>query len=407
MTPGDPGHALLAQLARGLVRHGQLRTQQTLGDRRGYVGLSDIGKGIECLRAAVANKVADHPFPDPAALFQAGRTEAVAEVLRRQLILQRGHWLESGIEAAFHANRTPLLPQIEIALDDAGVPIRAHLDFVLVRGGDHPAVRVLELKSTQRIPASLYPAYEAQLYGQLGLLAKQWGRPAFGLRDESGQVRYANLTFPDLVRQALGIDLPATASGVDLQGWVLCIAMSDAKPFGPYRPEASMLALCRRTARAIWETADAVRRGAAQLNDLAICPGFHPLCDCCPYAEDCPKFRGQVIADPALDRDLMMLGNLKDRRSILDAEIVDLETRIRRFCRLAGNSTDWLKTDGFRFRNARLPGRKSLNPTQLRASLASHLDPQILDTVIANATTVGAAYERLHVSPLRPAEASA
>lgn len=40
----------MAQVARGLLKHGEYRTAAELGDRSKYVGLSDIGKGAECLR---------------------------------------------------------------------------------------------------------------------------------------------------------------------------------------------------------------------------------------------------------------------------------------------------------------------------------------------------------------------
>ncbi len=398
---GDPGHALLAQLAHGLVRHGEEQTRRSLGDRSAYVGMSDIGKAIECLRAAVASKVAPHPPADPVSAYRQGDTVAVEGILRRELTLHRGHWFEAGIEAAFRANRTPLLPQVEIALDDGGVPIRAHLDFVLLRGGPKPAVRVLELKSMKRIPPSLYPAYEAQLYGQIGLLAKQWNRPVFSLRDEAGGIRFSGIGFHDLVRNSLGIELPEDPHLVDLQGWVLAVSMTEAKPFGPYLPDTTMLSLCRKTAKAIWQTAAEVRSGATKLDAVAICPGFHPLCDCCPFVEDCPKFRGLCVADPALDQDLDELATLKDQRSTLNDEIDEREERIRRFCHLSGNSAQWQKTALFRFRNARMPGRKTVDPNKLRSALELHLDDPTIDAVLSASTNIGADYERLTVSPVK------
>ncbi len=57
-----------------------------------------------------------------------------------------------------------------------GVPVLAHLDFVLVANG---AVRILELKSTENIPDNLYTSYEVQHYGQLGFMAKYWEQPRF------------------------------------------------------------------------------------------------------------------------------------------------------------------------------------------------------------------------------------
>jgi hypothetical protein len=403
-NPGEPGHALLAQLAHGLVRHGEDQTRRSLGDRRDYVGMSDVGKAIDCLRAAVANKVVPHPPADPAAAYRQGDAVAVDAILRRELTLHRGHWFEAGIEAAFHANRTPLLPQVEIAMNDHGVPIRAHLDFVLLRGGPKPAVRVLELKSMTRIPAALYPAHEAQLYGQIGLIAKQWAKPAFSLRDEAGGVRFANVGFPDLVRRSLGIDLPDESRHVDLQGWVLAVSMTEAKPFGPYLPDPTMLSLCRKTAKTIWQTAAEVRSGATHLDTVAICPGFHPLCDCCPFVEDCPKFRGLCVADPALDRDLDELAGLKGQRLALDTEIDEREERIRRFCHLSSDSAQWLDTGFYRFRNARVPGRRTVDSNKLRSALETHLDDPTIDAVLAASTNIGADYERLSISPVKQSQ---
>ena len=48
---------LMAQVARGLLKHGECQTAEQLGDRSKYVGLSDIGKGAEYLRSAVAGKI--------------------------------------------------------------------------------------------------------------------------------------------------------------------------------------------------------------------------------------------------------------------------------------------------------------------------------------------------------------
>ena len=207
----------MCQVARGLLKHGGCQTAEQLGDRSKYVGLSDIGKGAECLRAAVAGKVYGSRHPDTDDVlkwYREAEFEKVMETLRKQLILQRGHWFEAGIEQAFEANKAKFFTQLEIDAGFDGVPVLAHLDFVLVGKG---AIRILELKSTENIPDNLYASYECQLYGQLGFLSKYWHEKRFSIRDGTGK-----MTFPELVKQKFGIDMPENIQNVDLEGWVLC-----------------------------------------------------------------------------------------------------------------------------------------------------------------------------------------
>ena len=150
--------------------------------------------------------------------YQDGEFDKVMEALRKQLILQRGHWFEAGVEQAFESNGAKFFTQLEIDAGFDGVPVLAHLDFVLVGNG---AVRILELKSTENIPDNLYASYECQLYGQLGFLSKYWHEKRFSIRDGTGK-----MTFPELVKQKFGIDMPESVQDVDLEGWVLCLRNS-------------------------------------------------------------------------------------------------------------------------------------------------------------------------------------
>ena len=224
---------LMSQVARGLLNHSSLATAAQLGDRSKYVGLSDIGKRAECLRAAVANKVYGNMHPkadDVGVWYRDQEYDKVMATLKKQLILQRGHWFEDGIEQAFEANGTKFFSQLEIDAGFDDVPVLAHLDFVMIANG---AVRILELKSTENIPDCLYTAYETQLYGQLGFLAKYWDQPCFSISNEAGQILYSKLSFPELSKKVFGVDMPESVQDVDIEGWVLCLAMSDAKAFGP------------------------------------------------------------------------------------------------------------------------------------------------------------------------------
>lgn len=158
MTDHPRALGLLAHVARGLLRHDQTRTAQTLGDRSTYVGLSDVGRAVTCLRAAVAsklNRTTVHPDQINHWL-QNGAEGSIIDLLRRQMVLQRGHWLEAGLEAAFRANGAQVISQLEIIVPGP-VPLRAHVDFTFVRNQPCPAIRVLELKSTEHLPQNSLP----------------------------------------------------------------------------------------------------------------------------------------------------------------------------------------------------------------------------------------------------------
>ena len=401
MNHKNKAMGLLAQVAKGLLAHGANETAVQLGDRSAYVGMSDIGKGMECMRAAVAAKAHGNrkdSMEDIALQYQTGGHDRIRRTLQKQLILQRGHWLEAGIGQALAANGANLIPQLEIAWNDSSVPIRAHLDFTMVWGDERPAVRVLELKSTERIPKTLYPSYETQLYGQLGLLAKCWNHPCFSMRDAAGVVLFSGVTFPELARRMFGVSLPEAPDSVDIEGWVLCISMSDARAFGPYVPDATMLNVCRRVAKGIWTASRAVRDGSQSLNDIDHCRGFHPLCDWCEFAADCPKFTTRHLDDAEYDRELSQLADLKSRRTDLEDEIVAREQRIHTLCRLMSGNGDWLATSGYRFKSQHIKGRSTLDRNKLIVELTRALGEDAASSLLDRVTRTGAGHERLYVS---------
>ena len=395
---------MLAQIARGLLRHGQQQTASHLGDRSTYIGLSDVGRAITCLRAAVASKLGKTGTTgdDITRWLHQGENQAITAALGRQLILQRGHWLEAGVESALRANGMKLIPQLEISVTDGDVPLRAHLDFVLLGGGARPALRVLELKSTEHLPSTLYPAYEVQLYGQIGLLKSQWDQPAFSLKNEDGTTLLEHRTFPQICHHLFGINLPPSAAEVEIEGWVLCLSMSEARAFGPYLPDDIMLGLCRRTARTLWNMVQGIKAGQMTLNDMGICSGFHPLCAWCDHAQSCPKFIANPVNDPVLDDELAEFAKLKAERSFLDTEIQVMESRIRQFSSRAGTPSGWLATPRFRFKTTRVPGRKTIHTGKLRAELTNRIGAAEAEAVLARASICGNAYDRLTVSPITP-----
>jgi len=389
---------LMSQLAKGLLNHSSSATASQLGDRSKYVGLSDIGKGAECMRAAVANKVfgSQHPKADDIGLwFRDMEYDKVTAALKKQLILQRGHWFEAGVEKAFKANDAKFFTQLEIDASFDGVPVQAHLDFVMVANG---AVRILELKSTENIPDCLYTAYETQIYGQLGFLAKHWSQPCFSIRDETGQIVHSKLSFPALCKKVFGLDMPESIQDVDLEGWVLALAMSDAKAFGPYKANDTMTGFCEKTAKSIWDQADELRNNNLDLNAINFCKGFHPLCNFCDHMNTCPKFGVQELGDSIYNDILGELEVLKSQKAKLLKDIAIQEDQVKDFYINSGINGDWLSTGDYRFRCSETAGRKSLNTKALTAELVNILGEYKVEKLVQKFTTQSSPSQRLYIS---------
>ena len=392
---------LISQIAKGLLTHATKETSEQLGDRTTYIGMSDIGKGAECIRAAVANKLHGIGNPQPADIvswYQNQDFDNITAAINKQLVLQRGHWTESGIEYALIANGTSYLPQleIEVILPD-GTPIKAHLDFILVSGGSKPTVRVLELKSTENIPDKLYTAYEVQLYGQLGFLYRYWSEPCFNIRGSTGEILYEHMTFPDLIYDCFGIDLPVTPETVDIEGWVLALAMSKAKAFGPYVPDSTMFSFCSKTAKQIWNLSAEVHNGTTDLNNLDYVKGFHPLCDFCSHASSCPKFSGLDVVDPKCNDALSELRSMKEKKKDLEKEIKCAEQQIKTFYHNC-NTQEWLATPDYKFKCYEMNGRVTLNKDTLTTELISLLGQEQAELLLDKHTKQSAPSERLLIN---------
>ena len=386
MEQMDRTEGLRALIRQGLQAVAHKDTLAHLGDRSSYIGMSDIGQHWECPRAALARKV----LP-------------ITNSLDRLLTLQRGHWFESGVGQALASLGLHVLPQLEINWQHQGVPIKAHLDFVLVWGAPVNAIRILEVKSTDKLPDSPHDSHLLQLHGQIGLLAQAWDKPAFSLRAEDGTLLYDKLTFPQLCHAQLGLQLPKQAGEVSLEAWLLCLSMKEVKTFGPYEFNQTMLDTALDHASQLWGNLAAYRAGSVSLSQLDCAQGFYPLCSYCEYNGDCPKFPMGVEMpqwEPALDK----LTALKNQRTALDAEIKEMETVLKLVHRQAG-TRDWVQAGKHRFRTAITTGRSTLNRDALREELADifhfeRLDDIDVDALLARCGRMGAPSERLCVSPV-------
>ena len=382
----DRTEGLRALIRQGLQAVSQKSTTAQLGDRSTYVGMSDIGQHWECPRAVLARKV----MPTP-------------NSLERLLTLQRGHWFESGVGKALASLGLYVLPQLEINWQHQGVPIKAHLDFVLVWGAPVNAIRILEVKSTDKLPASPHDSHLLQLHGQIGLLAQAWDKLVFSLRAEDGTLLHEKMTFPQLCRAQLGLQLPKQAEKLSIEAWLLCLSMKDVTTFGPYTFNQAMLDTALDHAVQLWGDLTAHRAGNLSLSQVTCAQGFYPICSYCEYNGDCPKFP-QGVHMPQWEPALEKLASLKEQRTALDDEIKEMETVLKLVHRQSG-TRDWVDTGNYRFRMSVAAGRSTLNREALHEELTAifrfdGLGNIDVDALLARCERVGSPFEKLSISPI-------
>lgn len=377
---------LRALIRQGLQAVAHKDTLAHLGDRSSYVGMSDIGQHWECPRAALARKV----IP-------------TTNSLERLLTLQRGHWFESGVGQALTSLGLYVLPQLEINWQHQGVPIKAHLDFVLVWGAPVNAIRILEVKSTDKLPASPHDSHLLQLHGQIGLLTKAWSKPVFSLRAEDGTLLHDKMTFPQLCLAQLGLQLPKQAEKLNMEAWLLCLSMKEVTTFGPYTFNQAMLDTALDHAVQLWGDLTAHRAGNLSLSQVTCAQGFYPICSYCEYNGDCPKFP-QGVQMPQWEPALEKLAALKEQRTALDNEIKEMEAVLKLVHRQSG-TRDWVDTGKHRFRMSVTAGRSTLNREALHEELTDIFRFEgvggiDVDTLLARCERTGAPSERLVISPI-------
>ena len=386
MEQMDRTEGLRALIRQGLQAVAHKDTLAHLGDRSSYIGMSDIGQHWECPRAALARQV----LP-------------TTNSLERLLTLQRGHWFESGVGQALASLGLHVLPQLEINWQHQGVPIKAHLDFVLVWGAPVNAIRILEVKSTDKLPALPHDSHLLQLHGQIGLLTKAWSKPVFSLRAEDGALLHEKMTFPQLCLAHLGLPLPKQAEELNMEAWLLCLSMKEVKAFGPYGFNQAMLDTALDHAVQLWGDLTAHRAGNLSLSQVTCAQGFYPICSYCEYNGDCPKFP-QGVQMPQWEPALEKLAALKEQRTALDNEIKEMETVLKLVHRQSG-TRDWVDTGNYRFRMSVAAGRSTLNREALHEELTAifrfeGLGNIDVDALLARCERVGSPFEKLSISPI-------
>ena len=376
---------LLGILCCGLERSAEQRTAIQLGDRSRYVGLSDIAKMPDCPRAALAAKLFTPEY------------RSTDEALKRRIAFHRGHWFETGVHQALVGYGLSPLFQLEIEIMYGDVPIKTHLDFTLVTGQPHPTVRILEAKSTARLPTTLSESYAMQIGGQTALLKAYWNHPVFNLVLDTGEILH-HRTFPEICNEWLGVRLP-DVSACDIQGWILCLSMSDAKVFGPFLPEDTDLARCLAMASEFWATLNELRSNRLNLNDIQTTQGLAPLCPSCSWRKDCPHFKSS--SHPEWEDTLVQFIKLKKQKKSIEKEIGELESRLKVAYQLSHTVRgEWINTGKHTFRVIPQNGRVTLARKRLNEELETLLGEQDARTLLARCEKQGDPFERLYALSL-------
>ena len=380
-TRNTGAEGLLEILCRGLEHDARQRTTILLGDRSRYVGLSDIAKMLDCPRAALA-----------ARLFTPEHRNT-AEALKRRITFHRGHWFETGVHQALIGYGLSPLSQLEIEIMYGDVPIKAHLDFTLIATQPQPTVRILEVKSTARLPITPSESYAMQIGGQTALLKACWNHPVFNLVMDTGEVLH-HRTFPEICNECLGVSLPDT-SACDIQGWILCLSMCDTKAFGPFLPEDTDVALCLDMASEFWETMNDLRENKVNLNTVQTAQGLSPLCPSCLWKKECPHFKGS--SHPEWEDTLAKFIKLKIQKKSIEAEIGELESRLKVAYQLSHTvKGEWINTGNHTFRVLPQNGRVTLDRKRLNEELETLLGEQEAQMLMARCEKQGAPFERLY-----------
>jgi len=241
-------------------------TEDTLGDRRDYLGASDVGY---CPRKVILEKI------------QPGEHD-LATLLR----FQRGHMAEDIIAMAFTAaGYNNFERQVEVVME-GDVPLKAHIDFVFT-STIHKIKSILEIKSTGNIPEGPYSSWESQLYIQMGALANQ---------------------YPDYT----------------IRGAVLALDLADGEVgfFNGYVPQKTIFHGLMERAGSIWSDYQALLQG----EERNLSTEVSPLCGFCSHLTTCPKFVAEEV--PQLAGSVKSLQEMQAREKGIQTEIKHLKKQL-------------------------------------------------------------------------------
>ena len=233
--------------------------ENTLGNRRSYLGVSDIG---QCPRKVILERISP-------------KEHDLATLLR----FERGHMAEEIVAKVFTAaGFTNFERQVEIKVKTEDVPFLARVDFVFT-SKTSKVKALLEVESSP-VPSMPHASWESQLYVQMGAMSEEY-------------------------------------SDYKIKGAILTLDLADGEVglFSGYQPNETVFQSLKNKAQDIWSAYQAILQG----NDVVPATESGFLCGCCDHLLDCPSFAAQEAPEMAgIVEDLQ---HLQAEKKILKARI--------------------------------------------------------------------------------------
>jgi len=249
-----------------LPKMAEEQTKKELGDRKNYIGSSDVGS---CPRKSILSKKFPVPFD--------------IETLIR---FQRGHIAEEFLGNIFTKTNYKWTSQYAISHLDKEY-IKAHIDFLFYTTNKNK-FGVCEMKTVSSIPNAPYETWIMQVQLQMGLL---------------------KLKYPD----------------ADIKGSILALDLNSGKlaEFNGMTPDSDVFKSLVNKADAMWEL---LQQGETENLPTEV----SELCVFCPFKGTCPRFTGAEVPENVkelVEQYKVLSTNIKELeklKSEVQSQIIDL-----------------------------------------------------------------------------------
>jgi hypothetical protein len=321
-------------LLEAISHYNALRTRKSLGDRRNYVGASDIASAFGCERRVLLDK------------FGGAEESRTPE---STFVLERGHWVEQGLGEAIAARVRHTIFGLSITgMTEGGTPISIHPDIVCVC---KTKILVFEVKSVGTIPAMVRTEHQSQLHIQMGVMAKMWSKNAF----TTPWNREHPCSFPELLKGRFGLEGVGNEP-LPIEGYVVYVSNKALRVSPPQHIQESILEVLLNKADRIWALRSTPEQGM-------VAKGIYPLCDYCAHCSGCPAFKSTDVPELAAT-----IQKYKEAAALLDAAKANKEIiaeELKTYGSKPAYIGKWLTAGGDKVKVSHVNGRATLDTDKL------------------------------------------